>query len=63
MHTPVTILLIDDDASFVRGLAWLLRRDSYTVHTADNGQHALAQLRTQRLLLYKQDFHRPCWKP
>lgn len=47
MHTPATVLLIDDDASFVRGLARLLRRDSYTVHTAANGQHALAQLRAQ----------------
>ncbi len=45
---PVKILLIDDEASFVRGLARLLHRDGYTVHTADNGQHALAQLRTQR---------------
>jgi CheY-like chemotaxis protein len=46
-QTPVKILLIDDEASFVRGLARLLHRDGYTVHTADNGQHALAQLRTQ----------------
>jgi CheY-like chemotaxis protein len=46
-QTPVKILLIDDEASFVRGLARLLHRDGYTVHTAANGQHALAQLRTQ----------------
>ena len=48
MHTPATILLIDDEVSFVRGLARLLQRDGYTVHTAANGQHALAQLHTQR---------------
>jgi CheY-like chemotaxis protein len=46
--TPAKILLIDDEASFVRGLGRLLHRDGYTVHTADNGQHALAQLRAQR---------------
>jgi CheY-like chemotaxis protein len=48
MHTPATILLIDDEVSFVQGLARLLQRDGYTVHTAANGQQALAQLRTQR---------------
>jgi CheY-like chemotaxis protein len=46
-QTPVKILLIDDETSFVRALARLLHREGYTVHTADNGQHALAQLRTQ----------------
>ena len=48
MHTPATILLIDDEVSFVQGLARLLQRDGYTVHTAANGQQALAQLHTQR---------------
>jgi CheY-like chemotaxis protein len=47
LQTPRKILLIDDETSFVRGLARLLQRDGYTVHTAANGQHALAQLRTQ----------------
>jgi len=42
MHTPATILLIDDEVSFVQGLARLLHRDGYTVHTAANGQQALA---------------------
>jgi CheY-like chemotaxis protein len=46
-QTPVKILLIDDEASFVQGLAQLLHRDGYTVDTAANGQHALAQLHTQ----------------
>jgi CheY-like chemotaxis protein len=47
-HTPVTILLIDDEPSFVRGLARLLHRDGYIVDTVDNGQRALALLHTQR---------------
>ena len=59
MHTPATVLLIDDDASFVRGLARLLRRDSYTVHTADNGQHALAQLRAQHYDVVLCDLYMP----
>jgi CheY-like chemotaxis protein len=41
---PATILVIDDEPSITRGLAQLLRRDGYTVETADSGQHALAQL-------------------
>jgi CheY-like chemotaxis protein len=47
-QTPVKILLIDDEASFVRALAQLLRREGYTVHTVANGQQALPKLRTQR---------------
>ena len=58
-QTPVKILLIDDEASFVRGLARLLHRDGYTVHTADNGQHALAQLRTQCYDVLLCDLHMP----
>lgn len=46
-HIPVTILLIDDEPSFVRGLAQLLHRDGYTVDTAGDGQQALAQLHRQ----------------
>src|SRR4029453_19033463 len=38
LHTPVHVLLIDDEASFVRALARLLERDRYTVDTAENGQ-------------------------
>jgi CheY-like chemotaxis protein len=47
-QTPVKILLIDDETSFVRALAQLLCRDGYTVHTVANGQQALPKLRTQR---------------
>ena len=47
LHPPVTILIIDDEPSFARGLAQLLRRDGYTVDTAENGQRALAHLQAQ----------------
>jgi CheY-like chemotaxis protein len=46
--TPVTILLIDDEPSFVRALASILRRNGATVDTADNGHQALAQLQARR---------------
>ncbi len=42
LHPAVTILLIDDETSFVKALALLLHRDGYTVDTADNGELALA---------------------
>ena len=44
MLTPVKLLLIDDQPSFVRGLTRLLQRDGYTVETAANGQEGLARL-------------------
>jgi CheY-like chemotaxis protein len=46
MPTPVKLLLIDDQPSFVRGLTRLLQRDGYTVETAANGYEALAQFPT-----------------
>jgi CheY-like chemotaxis protein len=46
--TPVTILLIDDEPSFVRALACLLRRNGATVDIAANGNQALAQLQARR---------------
>ncbi len=48
LHTPLTILVIDDAPSFVRTLAMLLRREGYTVETADTGNRALARLEKQR---------------
>jgi CheY-like chemotaxis protein len=48
LHTSMTILLIDDEPSFVRALATLLRREDYTVDTADNGNLALALLEERR---------------
>jgi two-component system NtrC family sensor kinase len=44
LHTPLTMLVIDDEPGFVRALASLLRRDGATVDTADNGHRALAHL-------------------
>jgi CheY-like chemotaxis protein len=44
LDAPVTILVIDDTPSMVRGLARLLRRDGHTVATAENGNRALALL-------------------
>ena len=38
------ILVIDDERSFTKGLAQLLRRDGYRVDTADNGKAGLLQL-------------------
>jgi CheY-like chemotaxis protein len=57
--TPAKILLIDDEPSLVRGLTRLLHRDGYSVDTAPNGQHALAQLQTQRYDLILCDLHMP----
>ena len=45
---PVRILVIDDERSFVSGLAQILRRDGYTVDTADNGIIGLTQLQAHR---------------
>ena len=59
LHTPVTLLIIDDDPSFARGLALLLRRDGYSVDTAANGQRALAQLQAQRYDLVLCDLRMP----
>jgi DNA-binding response OmpR family regulator len=42
------ILVIDDERSFVSGLAQILRRDGYTVDTADNGTAGLTQLQAHR---------------
>ena len=41
---PVRILVIDDEQSFTKGLAQLLRRDGYIVDTAENGKAGLRQL-------------------
>jgi CheY-like chemotaxis protein len=47
-HTPRSILLIDDEPSFVRALARLLQRDGYIVATAGNGRSGLAALQGKR---------------
>ena len=48
LDPPVRILVIDDERSFVSGLARILRRDGYTVDTADNGTAGLSQLQVHR---------------
>jgi DNA-binding response OmpR family regulator len=48
LDPPGRILVIDDDRSFVSGLARILRRDGYTVDTADNGTAGLSQLQVHR---------------
>ena len=59
LHTPVTILVIDDEPSIRRGLAQLLRRDGYRVETAANGRHALAQLHAQPYDVILSDLRMP----
>ena len=48
LKPPVRILVIDDERSFVSGLARLLRRDGYTVDMAENGTAGLTQLQAHR---------------
>ena len=47
-QTALTILIVDDEPSVVRGLARLLRHDGSTVDTAANGHLALAYLQAHR---------------
>jgi len=56
---PVRILVLDDTPGVVRGLAHLLRRDGYTVDTADNGPAGLTQLQAQRYDVLVCDVHMP----
>jgi two-component system response regulator HydG len=57
--TPLTILVVEDDDSFANVLAALLGRDGHTVETADNGRHALAQVRERRYDLILCDLRLP----
>jgi CheY-like chemotaxis protein len=56
---PPTILVIDDEPSLLRGVAWALRREGYTVATAANGRHALAQLQVQLYDVILSDLQMP----
>jgi CheY-like chemotaxis protein len=58
-HPPCTILLIDDEPSFVSALARLLRHDGSTVDTAADGYHALRQLHERRYDLVLCDLRMP----
>ena len=59
LHPAVTILLIDDETSFVKALALLLRRDGYTVDTADNGELALALIEKRHYDVILYDIQMP----
>ena len=56
---PVRILVIDDERSFVRGLAQILRRDGYIVDTAENGTAGLTQLQAHHYDLLLCDLRMP----
>jgi two-component system, cell cycle sensor histidine kinase and response regulator CckA len=58
-HTPLTILLIDNEASFSSALAQLLRRDGHTVNTAADGDAALTHLQAHRYDVVLCDLHMP----
>jgi CheY-like chemotaxis protein len=58
-QTPLTILLIDDEPSFVRALAQLLRHDGSTVDTAADGHCALRHLHEHRYDLVLCDLRMP----
>jgi CheY-like chemotaxis protein len=59
LQPSVTLLIIDDEPGFARGLARLLHRDGYTLDTADNGQRALAHLQAHRYDLVLCDLRMP----
>ena len=58
-HMPLTILLIDNEASFSSALAKLLRRDGNTVDTAGDGYAALTHLQAHRYDVVLCDLHMP----
>jgi CheY-like chemotaxis protein len=58
-HTAFTLLVVDDDPSFLRALVTLLRRDGYAVDTATSGEQALAQLQERRYDALLYDLHLP----
>jgi CheY-like chemotaxis protein len=53
------ILVIDDEVALTKALARLLRRDGYTVETADNANRALALLQQQSYDIILCDLHMP----
>ena len=59
LDPPVRILVIDDERSFVRGLAQILRRDGYIVDTAENGTAGLTQLQAHHYDLLLCDLRMP----
>ena len=56
---PIMILLIDNEPSFTRALATLLRRDGYTVDITENGRLALTQLQAHWYDVFLCDLRMP----
>jgi CheY-like chemotaxis protein len=59
LQTPLTILLIDDEPSFVSALTQLLRHDGSIVDTAADGHTALTQLQAHHYDLVLCDLRMP----
>jgi CheY-like chemotaxis protein len=59
LHTPRSILVIDDEPSIVHALTRLLQRDGYVVETAGNGRYGLAALQMKRYDVILCDLHMP----
>jgi len=54
-----TILIADDEPHVIRVLKVTLEREGYTVHTAPNGEAALARIREQQPDLLLSDIQMP----
>jgi CheY-like chemotaxis protein len=59
LHTPKSILVIDDEPGIVHALTRLLQRDGYVVETAGNGRYGLAALQMKRYDVILCDLHMP----
>ena len=59
MHTPASILIVDDEASIRFSLGELLSRDAYEVVAAECGESALARLAAQPFDLVLLDLKMP----
>jgi DNA-binding response OmpR family regulator len=56
---PQSILLVDDEFSFLEVLALLLAQEGYEISTASDGEEALVRLREKRPDLVVTDFWMP----
>jgi CheY-like chemotaxis protein len=56
---PDGILVVDDDADFVRGIIDLLVNDGYTVFVAENGQQAIERIRANGIDILILDLRLP----
>jgi response regulator RpfG family c-di-GMP phosphodiesterase len=58
-RAPRNLLLVDDETNIVSALKRLLRRDSYTIHTASSGQEGLDILAGQQIDVIVSDQRMP----